>query len=145
VADHRPGGVAPLLVVALGGAIGTACRYGVSMLLGPAAAESGGPPWDTLTVNLTGAGLLGVLVGALLKRPNAPVLLRPFAGTGVLGGYTTFSALALETVQRWDSGHPVLAAMYLVVSIAAGVLAATAGIRIGSAGSAWPSTLRGRR
>ena len=111
-------------VVAVGGALGSAARYLLS-LAGP------GLLWPTLVVNLTGAFALGVLAGVLSRRPSASPLWRPFLGTGVLGGFTTFSALAVELVDRVDSGRVAIAATYLVVTLAGGLALAWAGLAAG--------------
>jgi fluoride exporter len=114
-------------VVGVGGAVGSVARYLLS-LAGP---DGHGFPWPTLAVNLTGAFALGLLAGALWTRPGAPPLLRPFLGTGVLGGFTTFSALAVETVARVAAGRVWLVAGYVVLTFAGGVLLAWAGVVVG--------------
>lgn len=122
----RPGlRPATLLAVAAGGIIGTAARYGVATLL----ISDTVFPWTTLLVNLTGSFALGVVVAAVQRRPAAPVWLRPLVGTGVLGAYTTYSAFAVE-VNALLPTRPALALLYAAVSIAGGVAAAGAGIRV---------------
>lgn len=113
-----------LLLVAVGGAAGAASRYGVDLLVpdGP-----GGLPLGTLLVNLVGCLLLGVLVGA---RPDDPVL-RPLLGTGFLGGFTTFSALALQA-DRLLADAPAVALMYLALTTLGGLGAAALGLRAGA-------------
>lgn len=110
-------------VVAIGGALGALGRYGLAEAL-PASPD--GLPVATLLTNLSGCLALGVLVGS---RPDAPWL-RPFLGTGVLGGFTTFSAFALES-DRLLATAPVVAVLYLVLSTAGGVALAAAGLRVG--------------
>ena len=101
-----------------------------------------GFPWNTFVVNVTGSFALGVLVVAVevlayrAHRGQIPHLaparyLRPVLGTGFLGAFTTFSALALSTDQLMAHGHAVLGLAYLVASVAAGLLAAFAGLRFG--------------
>jgi fluoride exporter len=114
-------------VVAAGGAVGSVGRYALS-LAGPG---GHGLPWPTLAVNLAGAFALGLLAGVLSRRPGASPLLRPFLGTGVLGGFTTFSALAVEVVDRTQAGHAPLAAGYLLVTLVGGVGLARAGVAVG--------------
>ena len=109
-------------VVALGGALGALGRYGLSEAL---TTSPGQLPLATLLTNLSGCLALGVLAGA---RPDAPWL-RPFLGTGVLGGFTTFSAFALES-DRLLAAAPVVAVVYLVLSTAGGVALAAAGLRM---------------
>lgn len=108
-------------IVALGGTIGTAARLGAGMLL----PEPGGLPLATVTVNVVGALLIGMLT-ARLTRPSG---WRLFLGAGVLGGFTTYSAFALGSVQLWTDA-PLLAALYAFGSLVLGVAAAAAGMRI---------------
>jgi fluoride exporter len=118
------------VAAALGGALGALARWGVAEALPPSAA---GWPWSTLLVNLTGCLLLGLLIAAVFaRRPDHPWL-RPFLGTGVLGGYTTFSAFAVDVVRLVDAGAWPVAAGYVLASVAGGVLAAAAGVRLGRA------------
>lgn len=92
-----------LAAVATGGAAGASARYGAA-LLWPVA--QGGFPWTTFAVNAVGCALIGVLM-ALLTAARRPVhhLVRPFLGTGVLGGFTTFSTYAVDTERLLDGGH----------------------------------------
>jgi CrcB protein len=113
-----------LLVVAAGGAVGSLARYAVAVALPHERAEL---PVATLLVNVVGCLLLGVLVGGW---PRARWL-RPFAGTGVLGGFTTFSAFALESDRLLDRA-PAVAVVYVALSLLLGLLAAAAGLRLGS-------------
>jgi CrcB protein len=109
-------------VVALGGALGSLARYGIAVLLPHG---RGDLPVATLLVNVTGCFLLGVLVA---RRPDAPVL-RPFLGTGVLGGFTTFSAFAVES-DRLLARSPSVAVLYIALSLALGLGAAALGLRV---------------
>jgi fluoride exporter len=118
------------LAAALGGALGALARWGV----GTALPHSPGDwPWATLLINLTGCLLLGVLLAVLLDRFPRHPWLRPLLATGVLGGYTTYSTFAVDVVQLADSGAWTAAAGYVVVSVLGGVLAASAGLRLGRA------------
>ena len=112
-----------LLVVAAGGALGSAARYAIAVVLPHGRSEL---PLATLLVNVAGCLLLGVLVAGW---PHA-TWLRPFLGTGVLGGFTTFSAFALETDRLLDRA-PVTAVVYVVLSVALGLAAAAVGLRVG--------------
>ena len=109
---------------ALGGALGALARWGVATALPH---SPGGWPWATLLVNLTGCLLLGALAAALTARSPEPAWVRPFLAVGVLGGYTTYSAFAVEAVGLVEAGAPVLAAGYVLVSVLGGVLAVAAG------------------
>ena len=112
------------LLAALGGALGALARWGIAEAL-PAAPP--GWPWATLLVNLTGCLLMGALVAVLTARSPEPTWARPFLAVGVLGGYTTYSAFAVEVVELVEAGAPVLAAGYVLVSVLGGVLAVAAG------------------
>ncbi len=116
-----------LLVVAAGGVIGSLGRYGLGEAL-PHGAHS--VPVSTLLVNVVGCLLLGILVSA---RPEAPWL-RPFLGTGVLGGFTTFSAFALES-DRLLVRSPGVALAYLGLTLIGGLGAAALGMRLGGRGA----------
>ena len=106
------------LLAALGGALGALARWGVGHLL---PSSPGDWPWATLTVNLTGCLLIGVLLAVLPARfPRAPWL-RPLLATGVLGGFTPFSAFSLDVVLLWDRRQAGLAVAYVLVSVAASV------------------------
>jgi CrcB protein len=115
--------VALLVVIGLGGAIGTAIRYGMALAIPP---ESGGYPVATFLVNVVGA----VLLGAIAELPTgwlpAHDLTRPALGAGLCGGLTTFSTMSLEIYQLWP-GHPEIAAGYAAASVAAAPACAWAG------------------
>lgn len=111
-----------LAVIAVGGAIGALARAGVGLaLVGQAHAGA----WATLAVNVVGSLVIGVLATRL--PVSGRWWPRPLLITGVLGGFTTYSAYALETAGLLD--RPGLAAMYLVVTVVAGLLAASLGAR----------------
>src|SRR3954453_5186330 len=105
-AGERPvgeGGDVAYLLAALGGALGALARWGVATAL---PSSPGAWPWATLLVNLTGCLLRCVLLAVRLARFPGTPWLRPFLATGVLGGYTTFSTFAVETVTLVDAGRP---------------------------------------
>ncbi|PRY53412.1 CrcB protein [Knoellia remsis] len=108
--------------------MGSLGRYAVGLAL---PATSGGLPWGTLLVNLTGAAAMGLLVAWLVARPGAHPLVRPVVGVGVLGGWTTFSAFAVEVVTLLETGHGGEAAAYVLASFLGGVLAVTLGSVVG--------------
>lgn len=107
-----------LIQVALGGAIGAAGRY----LTGVASLRAFGPgfPWATMIVNVAGSVLMGVLVVVLAHKSGTR--LAPFLMTGVLGGFTTFSAFSLDALTLYERGEVGLAAAYI-----AGTLVLTLG------------------
>ncbi|MEU3845330.1 fluoride efflux transporter CrcB [Streptomyces sp. NPDC028635] len=100
-------------VVALGGACGAAARYAAG-LAWPAAV--GGFPWTTLWINITGCAVMGVFMVLITEVLAAHRLVRPFFGTGVLGGFTTFSTYAVDVQQLIDRGHARTALAYLAVT-----------------------------
>lgn len=119
------------LAVFCGGVLGTLARYGLSMMI-PA---PNGWPLPTLLINITGAFLLGMLLEALVRRgPDEGILrlIRLSAGTGFMGAFTTYSALALESVHLAAEQAYLGMALYLMLSLFGGVLASAAGIRAAS-------------
>lgn len=119
-----------LLLIAAGGALGAVTRHSVGRLVGPSA--EGGIPWHTLIVNVTGAFALGVLL-VIASRHGWPGWWRPLLAVGVLGGYTTFSALSLEAADLMLRGSLPTAALYLGLSGAAAIAGAFGGILFGRA------------
>lgn len=117
-----------VLLVFAGGVIGTAAREAVVL----AAAVESGIPWGVLTVNLGGSFALGMLIGALGRREETPRRrdVRLFVGTGVIGGFTTYSALATDTALLLQA-EPVAGVLYAVGSVAAGLAVAALGMLLG--------------
>lgn len=113
------------LQVAVGGAVGATARYGVTILAGRLTTL----PLGTLAVNVTGCFAMGLLAAGLAFRGGqdlAPLLL-----TGVLGGYTTFSAFSLDTLTLWERGAAALALGYVAASVLLSLMAVTAGLALG--------------
>lgn len=115
-----------LTAVAAGGALGSAGRYGLALLW---PTPPGGLPWATLVTNLAGCALLGMLMGALAARIAPHRLLRPFLGTGLLGGFTTFSTYAVETRDLLAAGQTWLALGYVMGTVAGALVAVRLGLR----------------
>jgi CrcB protein len=117
--------------VALGGAIGTAGRYGVGLI---EPSYPGAVPWPTLTVNLVGAFLLGFLLEAIAAPDYADAKwhepVRLGLGTGLLGAFTTYGAFALE-VDSLLMRQFGLAALYALVTVLGGIAVAAIGISLG--------------
>jgi CrcB protein len=109
-----------LAAVFVGGAVGTIARAALGTL---GVADPGRWPWPTFTVNIVGAFLLGYLVTRLLERLPLSRYRRPFLGTGLCGGLTTFSTMQVETLKMIEAHHYGLAAGYTAASIVAGLLA----------------------
>ncbi|MFG3026618.1 fluoride efflux transporter CrcB [Streptomyces sp. NPDC048254] len=112
-------------VVALGGAIGASARYGVGLLwpLAPVAF-----PWTTLAVNAVGCAVIGVFMVVITQVWDAPRLVRSFFGTGVLGGFTTFSTYAVDIQRLVNGGRAGVGLAYLGLTL----LAALAGVWAGA-------------
>ncbi len=108
-----------LVAVFAGGALGALAR---ALLSGALPHDPGAWPWPTFTVNVAGALLLGWAVTRLQERLPLSAYRRPFLGTGVCGGLTTFSALQLELVQMLDARHYVLAGGYALASVVVGAV-----------------------
>lgn len=116
----------PCLQVALGGAAGSVARYGVSR----AAAAMFGPgfPFGTMIVNIAGSFAMGLLAALLAQRAG---LFAPLLMTGVLGGFTTFSAFSLDAVTLLERGQPGTAAGYVAASVGLSLAALIAGLSLG--------------
>lgn len=123
-----------LAAVFAGGALGTLARAGFEELAAP---DPGRWPWPTFTVNVVGAFLLGVFVTRLLERLPVSSYRRPFLGTGLCGGLTTFSTMQVETLTMVEHGHYGLAAGYVAASIALGLLAAYLGTMLVRRARGW--------
>lgn len=115
-------------VIAAGGVIGALLRYQLGRWWPTA---SPGFPWTTLLINVTGSLLLGVLIVVLTERRPAHRWLRPFIGTGILGGFTTFSTWCTDIVVLLHDGRPAFAALYLVGTLAGALSAGAVGISLG--------------
>jgi CrcB protein len=110
----------PVIVgVALGGALGASARY----LLDHAIEQWSFSifPWATFTINLTGCFLIGVITEALVDRHHLPAWLRIGLVVGVIGGYTTFSTFAQESLTLLESRDIAVSLFYVVGSVTAGI------------------------
>ncbi|MCW5253919.1 fluoride efflux transporter FluC [Streptomyces sp. NPDC052077] len=148
--DHTPGSRGPVVaVVAVGGAVGALLRYGLSRLWRNGSDSSllwhtgsAAFPWTTVVINVLGCFLMGVLTVALKERfTGAPRLLNPLLGTGVLGGFTTFSSYTDDTRRLLENGQPGTAVGSMVVTVAG----ALAGVALGTALARLALTGRGLR
>lgn len=116
----------PLLLVAIGGAVGACLRY----LVGQWTLSNLGPglPFGTWSVNIIGSLAMGLLAGWLAQRSDGGQELRLLLGVGVLGGFTTFSAFSLDVFTMINRGEIGLAGAYAVSSVAGSVLALMTGV-----------------
>ncbi|MBN8829579.1 MAG: fluoride efflux transporter CrcB [Sphingomonadales bacterium] len=117
-----------ILLVMIGGAIGSAARY----LLGQAAFRALGPgwPWGTFAANILGGLFMGLLVGWLAQRAAGGEPIRLFVAVGMLGGFTTFSSFSLETMLMIERGQWAPALLYIVMSVLFAVGALALGLSI---------------
>jgi CrcB protein len=123
-------------IIFLGAGIGGALRHGVNLA---AARQFGfGFPFGTLIVNVVGSFLMGVLAGYFMLRPGLNQHLRLFLTTGVLGGFTTFSAFSLDTALLVERHAYGMAAGYAVGSVAASVSALFFGLAMFRGGGHLP-------
>ena len=121
--------LAAYLSVAAGGALGATLRFALS---GAALRAFGaGFPWGTLLANVLGGFAMGLAAGLLVERgPAAWGRLAPFVTTGLLGGFTTFSAFSLDAVTLAERGRGLAAAGYVSVSVALAIGALWAGLAL---------------
>lgn len=120
-------------LVALGGAVGTTARALLEQAFAPV---PGSWPWTTFWINLAGSFVLGALLETLLRSgPDAGWRrgVRLGCGTGVLGGFTTYSTFAVEVERLASGGHAALGAAYALGSVVLGVAAAVVGITLAAA------------
>ena len=115
-----------LLLVALGGGMGSVARYSIGMGM----RNIGSLPWGTWFVNILGSFLLGFLAGYLVDSEMDPAV-RAGLTVGVLGGFTTFSTWTVETVELFGTGEYGLAVGNLLGAIVVGVAAAGMGLMFG--------------
>ncbi|MDP9692666.1 UNVERIFIED_ORG: CrcB protein [Arthrobacter globiformis] len=125
--------------VAAGGLLGTELRYGLGLLFPDQAGEL---PWATLGINIVGSFTLAALTTIWIARPQTAFWLRAAIGPGVLGSFTTFSAVVFTTDQLTRTGLPSLGLLYVGLSVLLGLAAAAAGWRTGRVLGA-PSAFRG--
>ena len=112
-------------VVAVGGALGAAGRYGLAQCRPIPIGEF---PWATLVTNLTGCFAIGVVMVFVERVWSGRRLVRPFLGVGLLGGYTTFSTYAVDIGTLFARSRPVPAVLYLIGTPIGALLATTAAI-----------------
>jgi fluoride exporter len=116
------------LIVFLGGGLGAALRHGINLaafrLVGP------GFPYGTLLINVIGSLAMGLIAEYFALKSGLPQHWLLFLTTGILGGFTTFSAFSLETALLYERGQVAGAAIYVVASVVLAVAALFAGLAI---------------
>jgi CrcB protein len=121
--------VRDLGLVALGGALGSMLRWGLTGAVQRWTASAF--PWGTVAVNAAGSLAIGFIAALALERALVSPAVRLFAIVGVLGGFTTFSAFSYETLALLRDAQWLAAAGYALGSVAAGIAAATVGYAVG--------------
>lgn len=114
-------------VIAVGGVIGVLARQGLWAVF---PYRAGALDWTTLGINAGGCALIGMLMTAVTEVRHAHRLTGPFLGIGVLGGFTTFSTYIVEIQRSVTAGAPQTALAYLVLTLAAALLAVRAGVAL---------------
>ena len=137
----RPRGPAArvLLAVGAGGAAGSLARHELALAW---PVRSGGFPWTTFAVNVSGSLVLGALLALVAERWPPTRYVRPLVGTGACGGYTTWSTFMAETALLVRAGRAGTAAAYMAASVVGGIAACFAGM---SLGRRWPAPAGPRR
>jgi CrcB protein len=117
-----------VFAVGLGGAIGAVCRYllssGVAQVMGTQF------PWGIMLVNIIGGLAMGLITEVGAQSAQLPLELKTFLTTGILGGFTTFSAFSLETMSMWERGEAAGAAAYVAASVVLSLIGLVAGMAL---------------
>ncbi len=116
------------LLAAGGGAIGAGARYLVNVTC--AACLGAAFPWATLIVNVVGSFLMGIVVATSLPLLGGSAAWRTFLATGILGGFTTFSAFSLDAWELFERQHTALAVSYIAGSVVLSILGLVAGLAV---------------
>lgn len=119
-------------LVGLGGALGAMCRYAIGHALYRGTAPAG-LPWHTIVANLLGCFMIAWLAGMGATRWNISESLRFFLFVGLLGGFTTFSAFGLETMNLIRAQHTALAVSNMAIQVMGGLLAVWLGLLVSRA------------
>ena len=116
------------LIVFLGGGLGAALRHGVNLL--SARLVGTAFPWSTLFENVTGSLVMGLLAAYFALKGDASQHWRLFLTTGILGGYTTFSAFSLDVALLYERGEMAQAALYVLASVGLAIAGLFAGLAV---------------
>ncbi len=114
-----------LLLVGLGGGIGSVLRYAAGLLI-----SSKYFPYATLAVNIIGSFIIGIVFAMSIKEPGISTQWKLFLATGICGGFTTFSAFSMENLELFQNGKVVIAVSYILLSIVLGIGAAFLGYQL---------------
>jgi fluoride exporter len=117
-----------ILLIALGGAMGTLARYGIQLMLAPGSIRF---PYGTMLVNVSGCLAIGFLHAQFMQRPAIRPEYQLAVLVGFLGGYTTFSSFGLETSGLMRNGHYVRAGVYVSMSNLVGIACVLIGVVLG--------------
>lgn len=118
------------MLVAAGAIAGSLLRFSVTLAVSAVTGGVAGWPWATFIVNVVGALLMGLFLGRVRVIREVPPYATPLVATGFLGGLTTFSAFAEDTVLLAEAGSGALAGAYVLLSVALGLLAVRVGQRV---------------
>jgi CrcB protein len=124
-----------IVMLGVGGIVGALARYLVARAL---PVKTGEFPWSTFLINVTGSLALGFLVVLLLERFPRDRLVRLFVGTGIIGAYTTFSTLEVDTALLFRAHDILIGVSYVVASLSAGLVAVWLGTYVARLGFARP-------
>jgi CrcB protein len=116
------------LIVFVGGGLGAALRHGINILFARMLGTAF--PYGTLTVNVTGSLIMGLIAGYFAFKGDASQNWRLFLTTGILGGYTTFSAFSLDVALLYERGEIGLAALYVGASVVISIAGLFAGLAL---------------
>jgi len=124
-----PSPMITLLLVMVAGGIGVGLRFLIEGLVSAQSSQSF--PWATLLINLLGAFAIGVVVEVVPTSPDAAMHVRPALAMGLLGGFTTFSAFALESITLLETGELLRAGIYIGATNVVGIAACAGGLLLG--------------
>jgi CrcB protein len=116
------------LIVFLGGGVGAAMRHGINIAIARVLGTAF--PYATLLINISGSFIMGLIVAYLAFKGDASQHWRLFLTTGILGGYTTFSAFSLDAALLYERGEIGMAALYVVASVAISIAGLFAGLAL---------------
>jgi CrcB protein len=116
------------LFVFLGGGFGAAIRHGVNLVVARMLGTAF--PYSTMLINITGSFAMGTIIAYFAFRGDLSQHWRLFLTTGILGGYTTFSAFSLDTALLYERGQMGMAALYVIASVAISIAGLFAGLAL---------------